>query len=407
MNSESSNALVLSGGGARGAYEVGVMRYIREQLPKRLGRHLHFDVITGTSVGALNGAFLAATATDPDQQAQRLAEAWRGLHLEKLIALGPRDIFKAGRLLLGKTPEPPKEGAYRYGGILNTAGLEEFVFGFIPWRGIRKSIRAGALKGLAISATHVGTGHTVVFLDTAEPITSWSHNPYVRAVPAAISPRHALASAAIPMLFPAVKVGKAFYVDGGLRNNTPMSPAIRLGADKLLVISLRHKASPAEEKAKAVLHEADYPKPLFLVGKALNSLLLDPTEYDLERMQRVNTFLDAGESAYGKDFANVIAAEDRQGSPLRRLDAVHIQPSVDIGGIASDLLARGGPKLSSRVARKLLHTIAGNEAAGEADIISYLLFDGEFASELMELGYQDAKAQEDELLRVFEPSPQH
>ena len=99
------------------------MQFIRQELPKRLGRQLHFDVITGTSVGALNGSFLAATATDVDNQAERLAKAWRELHLEQLIALQPGDIFKAGRLLLGKSPPPPAPGAYRYGGVLNTAGL--------------------------------------------------------------------------------------------------------------------------------------------------------------------------------------------------------------------------------------------------------------------------------------------
>tara|TARA_R110002073_G_scaffold74100_7_gene181255 strand:+ start:48220 stop:49362 length:1143 start_codon:yes stop_codon:yes gene_type:complete len=377
------------------------MQFIRQELPKRLGRHLHFDVITGTSVGALNGSFLAATAEDEENQAERLAKAWRDLHLEQLIALQPGDIFKAGRLLLGKSPPPPQPGTYRYGGVLDTAGLEEFVFRFVPWRGIRRNLRSGALQSLAVTATHVGSGHTVVFLDTAKPIPSWSHNPFIRAIPTAIGPRHALASAAIPMLFPAVKVGRAFYVDGGLRNNTPMSPAIRLGADRMLVVSLRHKATQVEENAKAAMHEADYPKPLFLLGKALNSLMLDPTEYDLERMKKTNAILRAGETAYGGGFAKVISSHDRKENPLRQLQAVHIQPSEDIGAIAADLLARGGPKLSSRVARKLIRRMAGNESSGEADMLSYLLFDGEFASELLDLGFRDAKAQEDELLRVF------
>ncbi len=399
------NGLVLSGGGARGAYEVGVMLFIRERLRKRLGRHLHFDYITGTSVGALNGTYYAATMDDVDGQAQRLAKAWRSLQLEQLISLRATDLFRAGRLLLGKEPPPPGPGTYRYGGILDTTGLEEFVCRLIPWRGIRHNIRTGAIKGLAISATHVGTGHTVIFLDTKDPIPKWSSNPFVRAVRTAIGPRHALASAAIPVLFPAVKVKRAFYVDGGLRNNTPMSPAIRLGANRLLVISLRHKASQSTEEAKAKQHEADSPKPLFLLAKALNSLMLDPTEYDLERMQRINLILKAGQEAYGDGFANVLAAHESSGAPLRELQAVHIQPSEDIGAMAWRLIERGGPKLSSRMARRLLQRLAAKETRGEADMISYLLFDGEFCSELIELGFRDAEAQEDELLRVFgEPS---
>jgi NTE family protein len=378
------------------------MLYIRERLPKRLGRQLHFDVITGTSVGALNGTFYAATSNDEEHQAQRLADAWRGLHLENLISLRASDLFKAGRLLMGKEPAPPGPGTYRYGGILDTTGLEQFVCKIIPWRGIRQNLRSGNIRGLAVSTTHVGSGHTVIFLDTEGPIPAWSHNPHIRAVSAAIGPRHALASAAIPVLFPAVKVGRAFYVDGGLRNNTPMSPAIRLGADKLLVISLRHKASQVEEEARAKQHEADYPKPLFLLAKALNSLMLDPTEYDLERMERINAILEAGQRAYGPGFHEVLAAQDRIGAPMRQLQAVHIQPSEDIGAMASRLIDRGGPKLSSRMARNLLQRMAAREARGEADLLSYLLFDGDFAGELIELGFRDAEAQEDELLRVFE-----
>ena len=395
------NGLVLSGGGARGAYEVGVMLFIRERLPKRLGRQLHFDAITGTSVGALNGTFYAATADDEEHQAQRLATAWRSLHLEQLISLRAMDFFRAGRLLLGKQPPPPGPGTYRYGGILDTTGLEQFVCKLIPWRGIRHNLRSGKLEGLAVTATHVGSGHTVIFLDTAGPIPVWSHNPHVRAVRAAIGPRHALASAAIPVLFPAVKVRRAFYVDGGLRNNTPMSPAIRLGADRLLVVSLRHKASQSEEQAKAKQHESDYPKPLFLLGKALNSLMLDPTEYDLQRMERINVILEAGQEAYGEGFHHALAAQVGIGAPLRKMEAVHIQPSEDIGAMAWRLIDRGGPKLSSRLARNLLQRLASREARGEADMISYLLFDGDFAGELIELGFRDAEAQEDELLRVF------
>lgn len=377
------------------------MLYIRERLRKLMGRHLHFDFITGTSVGALNGSFLAATANDIDNQAERLATYWRGLQMEELIAFRPRDFFRTARLLFGSDPPSPPPGTYSYGGVLDTTGLEQFVYRAVPWRGIRSNLKARNLEGLAVSATHVGTGHTVVFIDTLRDIPRWSHNPYIRATPAFIGPRHALASAAIPVLFPAVKIGKAFYVDGGLRNNTPMSPAIRLGASKLLVISLRHKATQTNEAARAVSNEANVPKPLYLLGKALNSLLLDPTEYDLERMERINSILEAGEKAYGPDFARTISTVDRMDHPLRRLEAVHIQPSIDIGVMAADHLASGRPKLRSRVARTIMERMARNEANDEADMLSYLLFDGEFAAQLLELGYQDAQAQEEELLEVF------
>ena len=232
---------VLSGGGSRGAYEAGIIHYLRTDLARRLGRHVPLDIVTGTSVGAINAAFLAATMSDPETQAQQIVAGWRSLQIEELISLKASDIVRAVRMLLGGDPPAPPPGSFRYGGLLDTSGLERFVIRVIPWRGIERSLRSRALHAMSVSATHVGTGHTVVFLSSAEPVPrEWSRDPFVRHRAARIGPRHVLASAAIPMLFPAVKIGDEYFTDGGLRQNTPMSPAIRLGADRLLLVSLRH-----------------------------------------------------------------------------------------------------------------------------------------------------------------------
>jgi NTE family protein len=396
--------LVLSGGGARGAYEAGVMLYLREALPRILGHQVALDVITGTSVGAINATFLAATAENPDRQAAALCTAWRSLRIEDLLSLQPLDLLRAGRLLLGAEPAPPEPGAYRYGGLVDTSGLERFVIRTIPWRGIRRNVLAGRVHAVSVSATHVGTGHSVVFIDSAAPVPAgWSRDPHIRHRIAAIGPRHALASAAIPMVFPAVKIGRSFYVDGGLRQNTPMSPAIRLGADKLLVISLRHLASAAEEARMAPEREIAYPKPLFLAGKALNALLLDKTEYDLDRMARLNAILEAGTSAFGERFVEVINRElvRLRGAPIRPLDAVHIRPSVDIGRLAAEFVEKDRIHLRGRMARRIYHRLASSEASNESDLLSYLLFDGAFASALIDLGYEDAASQVEDLARLF------
>lgn len=407
-------ALVLSGGGARGAYEAGVIRWLRAVVPHELGHHADFRILTGTSVGAINACYMAATIDEPDDQGERMAAAWRSLRIEEVISLSARDLWKGARQLLGRAPERPKTGQFRYGGLLETRGLERFVFRQIPWRRIHHNIDARRIDAIAVAATRVGTGHTVVFVDCAgEPPAAWSRNPLIRRVATRIGPRHALASAAIPLLFPAVKIAGSFYVDGGLRLNTPMSPAIRLGADRILIVTLKHlsdigRANLRERQlAAAREREAEdaYPKPLYIAGKALNALLLDHTEYDLERMRRLNAILQAGRAAFGPQFDEVLGAElvRLRGAPVREIVAETIRPSIDIGEISSEFMRNRRYRVDGVVGRRLLDRIATAEAAHESDLVSYLLFDGGYCSELVDLGYRDAEAHRDALLRLFAP----
>jgi NTE family protein len=185
---------VLSGGGSRGAYEAGIIHYLRTDLAKRLGRHVPIDIVTGTSVGAINAAFMAATADDPTSQAEQMVAAWRALRIEELIGLKARDVLRAARMMLGGDPPPPAPGSFRYGGILDTSGLERFVLRMIPWSRIDRNLRDRHLNAISVSCTHVGTGHTVVFLSSAEPVPrEWSRDPFVRHRAARIGPRHVLA----------------------------------------------------------------------------------------------------------------------------------------------------------------------------------------------------------------------
>lgn len=409
--------MILSGGGARGAYEVGIFLYLREKLVKNLGYHVPIDVVTGTSVGAINAAFLAATMDRPDIQAQVLRKNWAALRIEDLLTVGVTDLFQTSRLAFGRRIKAESLRGSRHGGLLNTTGLERFVARQTPWRNISKNINHGDLQAVAVSATHVGTGHTVVFTQAGEIKTkSWSQNPFVSQQNTRIGPRHVLASAAIPVVFSAVKIDGEYYTDGGLRQNTPMSPAIRLGADRLLVVSLRH--IPTEEELVTQHRQGkSYPRPLFLLGKALDALMLDHTEYDLDRMQRTNAILEAGKEAFGSQFNQVLNEKltELRGAPIRPIDAIHIRPSLDIGQMAADFINSGQARIKNKLLGRFMRRYVQGEDGTHSDIPSYLLFDGQFAAELINLGYEDAAREEQKLGNLFsviedqpepdEPSP--
>ena len=231
-------------------------------------------------------------------------------------------------------------------------------------------------------------------------IPEWSKDPFVRAQAVTIGPEHAMASAALPILFPAVAVGERFFCDGGLRQNTPLSPALRLGADKVLVIGLRHKPPSAAEVPEESM---PFPGAAFLVGKILNAFLLDHIDYDLDRLRRFNALIGAvgavGSAEHTRRFDEVVTK--MRGAPYRVVEEFMIRPSADLGEIAGRIAragrfkgSGGGPGI------QLLRRLATARGADEADLLSYILFDGFYAAEVARLGYEDARAHHGELAQV-------
>lgn len=402
-------AIVLSGGGARGAYEAGVLRHLLDQLPKRLGRQPRFDVICGTSVGAIHACFLAATAHQSEGRGARLAKVWQGFRLAEVLPVSTSDLFRLPRRLLGlgRVAAELRSGGLpaRLYGLLDTTSLESVVKSTVPWRNIRRNLRDGLVQAVCIAATEIATGNVVCFVENRDrKLPPWSRDVTFISRAARLLPEHALASAAIPMLFPAVKIGSTYYADGGLRLNTPLSPAIHLGADRILVIALR--AGPAESREALLANSrvSDYGSPLFLFGKVLNSLLLDHIDTDLARMRVLNEFINDGERAFGSDFlerVNAVALE-KQRHAFKRIDDLVIRPSADVGLLAGQVLAakRSAGKLTPLL-RLFLRSINASSVPAEADLLSYLLFDEEFATPMIELGMADARAHEEELLHFF------
>ncbi len=406
--SKPRRALVLSGGGARGAYEAGVLRYVLEELPKRLDHPPRLSILCGSSVGAIHTCYLAATCQSEPGHGSRLAKVWSRLELERVASLRTGELLRAPLRAFGLLSQRPRRGRKlpdRLHGLLDTRPLERIVVREVGWKQITRNLDQGALDAVCVTATEIATGRVVSFVQTRGlEAPDWTHDDAIVAQAAELSAEHALASAAIPVLFPAVRVGGTYYADGGLRLNTPLAPALRLGADRVLVVALRHGIEPRADESLQALRIASYANPLFLYGKVLNALLLDHVETDLRQMRVINALLESGERAFGDEFLKRIdpAVRGIRGQSFRRVEELVVRPSEDLGELAGKLLAQ--PSSRDRIPRWIRLALGSLGVAGEqfeGDLLSYLLFDAVYTGPLVELGYRDAQDLEDEFLRFF------
>jgi NTE family protein len=394
--------MVLAGGAARGAYEVGVVQYILEDVARSLGRDIPIDVISGTSAGSLNSVMLAAHADKPKLRAGLLAQQWTRLELADVVRPSPSELLRLAGGLVGFSGNTDARPGRR-GGVFDPSGVEDIVRKAVRFEDIGKNMRAGLLSALSISTTHIASGRTVIFVQRSqEGLPRWGRDPTMVARATELTAEHILASAAVPLLFPAVEIGGQFYCDGGLRQNVPLSPARRLGANNLIVVNPRYIREAMPTDAVAESRERKFPDPLFVFGKAMNALLLDRIENDIDRLARLNAVLAAGQRSFGADFEARLNRELRKngGSPLLSLDVVYVRASQDIGVLAAEY-ARSAEFAKRN--RGILGTVIRRIAEGEkeADLLSYVLFDGPFAGRLIEIGRADARARHDELVGFF------
>ncbi len=401
----SKRALVLSGGGARGAYAAGVIRYIVDDIAKDLGRPVHFDIISGTSVGAINAAWLAATMHDPEFCGQRLWYLWRTMQLKEAVKVSNRNVATMLYRLFRDTPDSvmePKRG--RSVSLLDTEYIANIIRDEVPWANIQKNIHDGILDALTVTATDVHTGRTTVFVQSERmELPPWTRDPRRKAVAGPIDANKVMASAAIPLFFPAIKIDDHWFFDGGLRQNTPIAPALRMGADKVLVISLK-SAMRFTEPSPEQLEKA--PTGSFLIGKVLNALLLDPLDYDLSYLERINGLLRHGEEAFGKDVSFIDTLNDvveaYRGQGYRIVDTTLFRPSQDLGQLATDFAgALSNDEWGSPILATIGRRASDMEGYRESDFLSFLLFDAGYTGRLLDLGYADAANKHDELVRFF------
>lgn len=378
-SSKTNKGLVLSGGGARGAYQVGVLSAVAD-IAQGLGIREAFDIYSGVSAGAINATFLAAGADNFSQASKSLVDLWSGITSDHVFRSDMGSIGKRGLSWMKSVSVGSIVGSEPGLALLDTEPLRELITSSLPFAKIQNNLDQKVFKALAITAMNYQTSTGVTFVQSAEEIPLWKKGRREGHL-AKIKPEHVLASSAIPLLFPPVNVDEKFYGDGCVRNTAPCSPSIYLGARKLMVIGVRKQGQSAYEAR--VLQNQKAPSIAGVLNVLLNAVLLDGIELDLERLERVNTLI------------NQLPENVHSEITYKKVEVLSISPSADIGEIA----AQKHHKLP-HIIRYLLKGLGRIEEASE--IVSYLLFDPSFCTQLIEIGYEDGMRQKDEIQRFLE-----
>jgi NTE family protein len=381
--------LVLTAGGARGAYQAGVLKRVGE-LPRLRDRPSPFEIVTGASAGAINGTFIAARSSSLAEGARDLMRLWDGLSVDQvlrvdLVSLAVGNLRWMWDLSLGGLI-----GGGNVHSVFDTAPLYETLGAGLHAEGIAGAIVRGELFAAAVSATSYHSGRSFTFVQGRRGHPIWTRARRVT-VPTEITVDHVCASAAIPILFPPVRVrtstaGECYFGDGALRLTNPLSPAIRLGADRIFAIGVRCSSAAAalhEAELVSELHSAAPAEPPIaqICGVFLNALFLDHLDADLDHLVRMNELVGGGQ------MANGTAA----GPALRVVKPLTIAPSSDLALVAAALAHR-----MPRAIRYVMDGL-GTPDAQSADLTSYLLFDSSYTRALTDIGYHDAAARIDEI----------
>ena len=374
--------VIMSGGGARAAYQVGVLKAVAQILPPGIPNP--FPIICGTSAGAINAASLAVYANNFQQAVRRLERVWANFHVQQVFRTDAPVVLRnsarwlAALLVGGMGRNNPTS-------LLDREPLEQLLTRYLPCERIQKAIDAGWLHALSISVSGYTSGQSVAFYQGDPGIEPWKRATRI-GCPTTITVEHLMASSAIPLVFDAVKIHREYFGDGSMRQMAPISPALHLGADKVLVIGVRQEISGQPERTA---ENVEYPPLAQIGGHVLSSIFLDALEGDLERLSRINEtvrLIPSMERA--KANGNTVH--------LRPVESLLIAPSQHLGEIALR-----HKQHFPRSVRYLLRGIGAWKRSG-GDMLSYLLFEKPYCRELIELGFQDAMRRRAEIEAFFQ-----
>ncbi len=379
-NAKPKIGLIMSGGGARAAYQVGVLKAIAEMLPP--GSPNPFAVICGASAGAINSAALAVYASNFQQAVRRLERVWGNFHVHQVFRADFAGMLMnwmrwwAALFVGGMGKKNPAA-------LLDRTPLYHLLKRYLPCERIQSAVDAGLLHAISIAASGYNSGQSVTFYQGVSTITPWRRASRVGCA-TEITVDHLMASSAIPFVFKAIPINREYFGDGSMRQVAPLSPAIHLGAERLLVIGVRSEGKLVPDRPDVPV---EYPSVAQIGGHILSSIFLDALEADMERLQRINETLRRFPASYHED--------PNRDAVLRPIESLLISPSQDVRKIA-ERHKRHFP----RPMRFLLRGI-GAYSRGGGELLSYLLFEKPYCRELMQLGYDDTMKRRDQVLRLM------